>query len=717
MRPIGRAARENGMKTGRRVPWLAMPLLAAATAWAEPTATAVEYYHTGLRHYFVTANAAEMAFVDGGGAGAGWSRTGGRFGVYAGAGDAAGLAPVCRFYGTPGIGPNSHFYTANAAECDFVKSQPGWTYEGIAFHVPVPQAGACPASTTPVMRTYNDRASANDSNHRFTVDATVQARMVAAGHRDEGTVMCAPLSTDDRHADAVRLLRQATFGPAEADIARVLVLGPSGWLDEQFALPASAYPAYPWMPAGRPDTCVDDRTQPVRPDSYCARDNYTLFPLQLAFFTTALAPSDPLRTRMAFALSQVFVTSGVDNQRNYAMRHYQQMLRDRAFGNFYDLMLAVTRSPVMGDYLDMANNNKANPATGTNPNENYAREILQLFTIGLFELNADGTMRLDASGKPVPTYDIDEIEGFARAFTGWTYPTVAGASARNNNPRNYLGDMIPVTANHEMGTKRLLSGITAPANLSPVDDLAFAHRNIFEHANVGPFIGRQLIQKFVTSDPTPGYVSRVAAVFANNGAGIRGDLRAVLRAVLLDPEARGARKIDPSYGKLSEPVLWLTAMARAFNARSDGVAFRTAAAGLGQNVYYSPSVFNYYPPDNRLPGGAWLAPEFALQTTSTAIGRANAANSLLFSASIPPDPTVYGATGTQVDLSAYEAVAGDAGALADRLDRYLLAGRMSAAMRSAIVSAVQAVPATDRLGRARAAAWLVVTSPSFQVER
>lgn len=700
-----------------RVPWLALPLLAAAAAWAEPTATAVEYYHPGLRHYFVTADAAEMGFVDSGGAGAGWARTGGRFGVYAAAGDAAGLAPVCRFYGTPGVGPNSHFYTANAAECEFVKSQAGWTYEGIAFHVPVPQAGTCPAGTTSVMRTYNDRAAANDSNHRFTVDATVQARMVAAGHRDEGTVMCAAVSTEDRHADAVRLLRQATFGPAEADIARVLALGPAGWIEEQLALPASAYPAYAWMPAGRPDTCVDDRTQPVRPDSYCARDNYTLFPLQLAFFTTALAPTDPLRVRMAFALSQVFVTSGVDNQRNYAMRHYQQLLRDRAFGNFYDLMLAVTLSPVMGDYLDMANNNKANPATGTNPNENYAREILQLFTIGLFELNADGTMRTDAAGKPIPTYDIDEIEGFARAFTGWTYPTVAGANARTNNPRNYLGDMIPVAANHEMGTKQLLSGVTAPANLSPVDDLAFAHRNIFEHPNVGPFIGRQIIQKLVTSDPTPGYVSRVAAAFANNGAGIRGDLKAVIRAVLLDPEARGARKIDPSYGKLSEPVLWLTAMARAFGTRSDGVAFRSAASTLGQNVYYSPSVFNYYSPDNRLPGGAWLAPEFALQTTSTAIGRANAANSLLFTASIPPDPTVYGATGTQVDLAAYEAVAGDAGALADRLDRYLLAGRMSAAMRAAIVTAVQALPATDRLGRARAAAWLVVTSPSFQVER
>ncbi len=695
--------------------WIA--LLFVPAALAEPTGTAVEYYHPGLGHYFVTASPGEMAFVESGGAGAGWKATGGRFGVYAAASDAPGLTPVCRFYGTPGVGPNSHFYTADPDECAFVKTLPGWSYEGIAFHVPLPSAGACAAGTTPVHRTYNNGASRNDSNHRFTVDATVQARMVAAGHRDEGVVMCAPLSAADRDADAVRLLRQATFGPTEADLARVRALGPAGWVDEQFSLPATAYPDWPYVPANRPDSCVDDRTQPVRPDSYCARDNYSLYPLQVEFFRSSLEQPDQLRGRVAFALSQVFVVSGVDNGRNYAMRHYQQNLRDRAFGNFYDLLVSVTLSPVMGDYLDMVNNNKANPAAGTNPNENYAREILQLFTIGLFELNPDGTLKRDAAGKPVPTYDLDEIEGFARAFTGWTYPTVPGANPRNNNPRNYLGNMIPVAATHEFGTKQLLLGVTAPANLTPQADLAFAHRNIFDHPNVGPFVGRQLIQKLVTSDPTPGYVARVASAFANNGAGQRGDLRAVVRAILLDPEARGARKIDPGYGKLAEPVLFMTSVARAFGARSDGVYFRSASSQLGQFVFYPPSVFNYYPPDYVVPGTTLLGPEFGIQTTNTAIARTNVANSLLFSARIAPDPSYYGAIGTSLDLAPYQAVAADASALADRLDRNLMAGRMSAAMKAAIASAVNAVATNDTLGRARAAAYLVVTSPQFQVER
>jgi uncharacterized protein (DUF1800 family) len=426
---------------------------------------------------------------------------------------------------------------------------------------------------------------------------------------------------------------------------------------------------------------------------------------------------DQLRGRVAFALSQIFVTSGVDHSRNYAMRHYQQIFRDRAFGNFHDLLLAVTLSPVMGDYLDMVNNRKADAATGSVPNENYAREILQLFSIGLYRLNPDGSLALDAAGEPVPTYDLEEIEGFARAFTGWTYPTVPGATPRNINPRNYLGNMRPVAANHDFGAKTLLDGAAAPANLSVEEDLAVALRNIFHHPNVGPFIGRQLIQKLVTSDPSPGYVRRVADVFANNGAGVRGDLRAVVRAILVDPEARGAAKIDPAYGKLSEPVLWMTGVLRAFGGRTDGVYPRNQSSSLAQFVFYPPSVFNYYSPDHFIAGTDVYGPEFGILNTGTAIAKANVANALVYSAQIAPDPAVYGATGTALDFSPWLAVAADGRALADRLDRELLAGRMPPAMRTALVGAVNALPATDRLGRVRAAAWLVVTSPQFQVER
>ncbi len=602
---------------------------------------------------------------------------------------------MCRFYGTPGIGPNSHFYTANVDECEGVKKDRGWFYEGIAFYIYNPVAGQCPAGTTPIYRSYNNGFVRNDSNHRFSVDYTVFSNSSSFGYIPEGLAMCSPLSAAQVRADATRLLRQASFGPTEAEADRVATMGVDAWLNEQLALPVSGYPVYAWMPANRPDTCVDDRTQPLRPDSFCARDNYTLFPLQVQFFRDALSQPDQLRQRVAFALSQIMVTSGVDNSRNYAMRHYQQIFRDRAFGNFYDLLLAVTLSPVMGDYLDMVNNNKSNPAAGTDPNENYAREILQLFSVGTYLLNADGTRALDAAGKPRFTYELAEIKGFSRVFTGWTFPTVAGSGPRNNNPRNYLGNMLAVDANHEFGTKVLLSGVIAPANLTMQQDLEAAHQNIFNHPNVGPFIGKQLIQKLVTSEPTPGYVARVTAAFNNNGAGQRGDLRAVVRAILTDPEARGARKIDPAYGKLVEPVLYMTSMARAGGSASDGVYFRAQSAALGQFVFYAPSVFNYYPFDYVVPGTQLLGPEFGIQTSTTAVARANLANGLLFSNAIAPDATVYGATGTTLSLASYQAVAFDSAALADRLDRNLLGGTMSAPMRAAIVSAVNAVAATD----------------------
>ena len=691
--------------------------LSGAALAAEPTGTAIEWYHAGVGHYFFTSDPGEIAKVDSGGAGAGWVRTGGQFGTFTAAGDAPDLAPVCRFYGTPGIGPNSHFYTSDAAECAKVKNDGGWTYEGIAFYIHQPVAGRCPAGTTAIYRSYNNGAARNDSNHRFTVDPTVFSKSAAFGYVPEGVAMCAPLSAAEVRADAVRLLRQASFGPTEAEADRAAAIGAAAWLDQQFALPVTSYPEYDWMPAARPDTCVDDRSRPVRPDSYCARDNYTLFPLQLQFFRDALGAPDQLRQRVAFALSQIMVTSGVDNSRNYAMRHYQQIFRDRAFGNFYDLILAVTLSPVMGDYLDMANNNKTNAAAGTDPNENYAREILQLFSVGTYLLNADGTQQLDAAGKPRFTYELAEIKGFSRVFTGWTYPSLAGIPARNNNPRNYLGAMRAVEANHEFGTKVLLSGVVAPSGMTMSQDLEFAHRNIFEHPNVGPFIGKQLIQKLVTSDPSPAYVARVTAAFADNGAGQRGDLKAVLRAILLDPEARGARKIDPAYGKLVEPVLFMTGIARALNAASDGVVFRLPSAALGQFVFYAPSVFNHYPFDYVVPGTTLLGPEFGIQDSTTAVSRSNFATGLVFSNAIAPDPAVYGATGTTLDLAAYQAVAGDAAALAQRVDRHFMGGAMSAPMRNAIVGAVNALPASDTLNRARTAIWLAVTSPQYQVQR
>ena len=525
----------------------------------------------------------------------------------------------------------------------------------------------------------------------------------------------AALGAPTTQADAWRLLRQGSFGPKPAEVERVAARGAEAWIDEQMAMPATRYPEYPWVAANRPAACVDDRTAPLRADSFCARDNYTLFPLQVQFFRNALAAPDQLRQRVAFALSQVFVTSGVHNPRNYAMARYQQLLADHAFGNYLDLLRAVTLSPQMGDYLDMANNNKANPAAKTEPNENYAREVLQLFSIGTWRLERDGSLTRGLAGEPIPAYDQEAIEGFAHVFTGWTYAPVPGAASRNNNPRNFEGALQPVAANHDTAEKELLLGAVSAAGKAPAADLEFALRDIFMHPNVGPFLGKELIRKLVTSDPSPAYVERVAAAFADNGRGVRGDLGAVVRAILLDPEARAHASPD-AMGKLLEPALFLAGMVRALDAPSDGVYLLAQSAALSQNVFYSPSVFNYYPADYRVPALGRPGPEFALLTSATALARANVVNTLVYG-TIAPDASVYGATGTQVSLNAYAPLARDARALVDRLDADLLGGAMSPAMRDAILAAVSAIPASDTTGRTRAAVYLVFASPQFQVQR
>ncbi len=262
-----------------------------------------------------------------------------------------------------------------------------------------------------------------------------------------------------------------------------------------------------------------------------------------------------------------------------------------------------------------------------------------------------------------------------------------------------------------------MNGAVAPAGLAMSADLARAIDSVFGHPNVGPFLAKQLIQKLVTGNPAPYYVRRVAAVFDDNGAGVRGDLKAVVRALLLDPAARGAVKDDADYGRLREPVQYVVAVARALDAVSDGVFFRAQTGAMGQPLFAAPSVFNYYPPDYVVPGTTILGPEFALQNTSTALARINYVNALAFGPEIKPDPSVAGATGTQLDWSPLAALAGNPDALVTRLDTLLLHGTLSAAARQAVVNAVSAVPAANALTRAKTAFYLVASSPQYQVER
>ena len=511
-------------------------------------------------------------------------------------------------------------------------------------------------------------------------------------------------------ADVTRFLEQATFGPTDALVGHVVAVGISGYLAEQFAAPVTKYSRFPYVPAGQQATfCAAD------PNPHCGRDYYTLFLLQNEFFRNALAGNDQLRQRVAFALSQIMVTSGLDINVAYGMAAYQQIFLDHAFGNFEDILAKVTLSSVMGDYLNTVNNDK--PSPGVNPNENYARELLQLFSIGVWELKPDGTQLLDAQGKAIPSYDQDTIEAFAHVFTGWTYPQLPGVAQRKHNQKNFLGDMVGVASNHDAGAKTpLLEGGSLPGGQPMQSELTAAIRNIFTHPNVGPFIAKQLVQKLVTGDPSPKYVARVAAAFDNNGLGVRGDMKAVIRAVLTDAEARGAVKLDPGYGKLREPVLYMTGIARALGTQTDGVYFGSQSGALGQRLFYPASVFNYYPPTYVVPGTASVGPEFAIQNTSTAINRYNFANTLVFG-TVAPIATLPGAIGTQPDWSALTAVAGDANALLDKLDTLLLHGTMTAGARAAILPAIAAVPATNPLTRAKTAFYLVATSSQYQVER
>lgn len=516
-------------------------------------------------------------------------------------------------------------------------------------------------------------------------------------------------------ADAVRFLEQATWGPNEAEIRELQQKGFEQFLDEQFAAPTSSLGTYPYMDPAPDVGCPEFMSNAA----VCRRDNYSAFPLQIRFFRNALGKRDQLRQRVAFALSQIFVVSAKVVRQPYALSHYQDLLSGHAFGNFRELLYTVTLSPAMGRYLNMANNAKANPESGVAPSENFARELLQLFSTGVFKLNTDGTLLRNAAGRPIPVYDQETIEGFSRALTGWTYPKQPGSSTqRVANPPYFIGQMVAVETNHDTSAKKLLDGVMLPAGQSAIQDLNAAIDNIFNHPNVGPFIGKQLIQHLVTSNPSPAYVSRVAGVFNDNGHGIRGDMKAVIREILLDPEARGDAKPDPGYGKLREPAKFIAGLMRALGGKSDGVFLNLHSMAMGQGIYNAPSVFNFYPHDYPLQRTNLVSPVSAIYTTTTALNRANFVHFLLYgNSAISPDPTVAGATGTEVDLSPLVALADNPEKLMDKLSLVLMHKTMTSDMRDIIIQAIKAVPLDDPVTRARTAVYLVATSPQYQVER
>jgi len=518
-------------------------------------------------------------------------------------------------------------------------------------------------------------------------------------------------------ADRTRFLEQATFGPTPGIDQKIRRLGLRTWLNTQFEAPypTNPYPNLILMPGNATDEC--------RATLNCIRDFYTMYPVQTWFYKEAFYGDAQLRHRTAWALSQLWVVSGVDTQQASWMFAYHQKLSQHAFGNYRNLMTDITLNPAMGNYLDMIR------STRNNPNENFAREILQLFSIGLFMLNQDGTLQLDGDGKPIPTYDQNTVNNFTKVFTGWTLcENTALCPNRTAGAPNYKDPLLLNQNNHDLTAKTLLAYPNAvnqnlPAGQNGATDMTQALDNIFNHPNVAPFVSRILIQHLVTSDPTPAYVGRVAAAFNNNGSNVRGDMKAVIKTILLDPEARGNVKTDPKYGKLREPVQLATNIYRQFNVRSfDGTTqsdgyVNQIIVPMGQNTFNSATVFNYYTPDYIVPGTALNGPEFGILTTGTAIARANFINTIVFNrigiSSLAP-------FGTSIDLTEMQASAtADASGnqLLDAINTKLMHGTMSEQMKNTILTAVLAVADTDPLLRARTAIYLVASSSQYQVQR
>jgi uncharacterized protein (DUF1800 family) len=519
--------------------------------------------------------------------------------------------------------------------------------------------------------------------------------------------------------DAFRFLAQATYGPTEAEVQRLIALGDSTtgyakWIDEQLQQPASVQ-----LPTIQ--TAYAGLTNPAQMIGSLNTDR------QEIWFRNSITGPDQLRQRVAFALSEVMVVSQQSTLQNmpHALADYYDMLARDAFGDFRKLIEDVTLHPAMGVYLNMLGNQKPDTAKNIRPDENYARELMQLFTVGLVELNADGTVKKDAQGQPVPTYDQSMIEGFANVFTGWNY---SGAATFAQARRTLANQVLPMQAypeQHSPLAKKLLqypgaTKATLPAGQTPQQDLADALDNIVNHPNVGPFIAKQLIQKLVTSNPSPQYVARVTAVFNNDGSGKRGNLGAVVKAILLDAEARPATPGATS-GKVKEPLLRLTQMWRAYGAKAANGQYRVGNinAAFGQGPLQSPSVFNFFSPFYAPPGEisdqGLVAPEMQIATEYLNTTSGNTFYNLIFAwNSTATNPA---ATSVLLDYSAEVPLAGDSEALVSRIAEKMLGGQISATLKTEAKAAVERTAATNPGQRVSEALYLVATSPEYVVQR
>ncbi|WP_457668255.1 DUF1800 domain-containing protein [Thiolapillus sp.] len=531
-----------------------------------------------------------------------------------------------------------------------------------------------------------------------------------------------PQANDKALTDASAFLARATFGPSIEEIQALAATGDyAGWIDHQFSLPPSSH--YSWISTRLPGIAWTEMPDVVET---AWRDSW---------WEIAVNGEDQLRQRVAFALSEIFVVSmyGPLITKLDGLTVYYDTLADHAFGNFRDLLGAVSRSPMMGEYLSYLGNAKANPAQGNHPDENYARELMQLFSIGLYQLNHDGSLKTDTNGDPVPTYNQHDIQELARVFTGWTDDNggfFPGEGEITHHAR--ISPMVTEAEYHDTGKKQLsgVLGVDVPAGLTAEEDLDFVLDRLFLHPNVAPFIARRLIQRLVTSNPSPAYIARVASAFDDNGNGVRGDMKAVIRAILLDPEALAGGEGNPeSFGKVREPLLFITHLWRAFHAadglhkhgRQDEYEYRCfnflyVRSFLQQNAPLEPlTVFNWFTPDDapsELASAGLVAPEMTIMGI-------DGLHHLMMS--LVHETYTYEVH----DMSAHLDVSqerswlqnGRPDLLLDRLDLVLMAGSMTAEMRQLLLAYINDHGSTPPDTLARNLISLVVTSSEYAVQR
>ncbi len=536
-------------------------------------------------------------------------------------------------------------------------------------------------------------------------------------------------------ADAARFLTQTTFGPTSGGIDHLIALGTyEAWIDEQLA----ASPTL--LTPGTLEMFLAKRGYPFIADAYPFDVESTQH--HFIWWNNAIDAEDQLRQRVAFALSQIFVVSNrpIELQRSqFAMADYYDTLAENTFGNFRDLLKDVTLHSVMGIYLGHVKNEKADLDRNIRPDENYAREVLQLFSIGLHKLNLDGTPQLDADGKPEPSYGQSEVTEFARVFTGWNFHGVGWSSTGHHSGSDKTKPMVPNEAYHDTGAKVLLNGEPIPAGQDARQDLEAALDNIFDHPNVGPFIGKLLIQRLVTSNPTPEYVARVARVFnGSDGQNVRGDLGAVVKAILLDQEARNGQENITGFGKLREPLLRMTHLLRAFDATKSSSArwnwivppgFPVYAlddqtgfdSGIGQRIMRSPTVFNFYQPNYSPPGVVrevgLVAPEFQIVTENTNMAMTNILNLLIFR-----NPQQLWSS---LNLDHEISLAADLDVLLEHLNIMLLSGGMTNELRTIIRNhlndasfEIASLSEEETLrSKTRSAISLIVNSPEYLIQK